>query len=118
RLAALAVSIVVSRRRLARLTIDASLPGIAELHDRLMPPSVSTGVDAPAPQPVLPGTGRHAGRVEIGRRCVLGVELPEDVAGPLLEAVRNAPSTSHEATGRATPSGTTDLGETATREYN
>ena len=116
RIAALAISVILSRRRLSRMTVDASLPGIAELHDRLMPPSVSTGVDAPAPQPVLPGTGRHAGRVETGRRCVLGVELPEDVAGPLLEAVRNAPSTSHEASDRDTPSGITDLGVIDTRE--
>ena len=82
RLAALALSIVVIRRRLARLAVDPSLPGLAELHDRLMPASVAAGIDAPAP---LPGTGMAVPRPALGTqpsRQLLGLELPPDLAWP------------------------------------
>lgn len=82
RLAALALSLLVVRRRLSRLTIDPSLAGIAELHDKLLPASMNTGIDAPAapadawselPQPA-------AG--EPGKRLLLGLELPPDLPWP------------------------------------
>lgn len=82
RIVALGLSIGIVRRRLGRLSLDPALPGIAELHDRLMPMGVSTGIDAPAP--TLPRHGalvpnRHAAG---GRRSVLGLELPTDIPWP------------------------------------
>lgn len=76
-------SIMVARRR-ARLALDPSLPGITELHDRLMPASQQTGVDAPAPRSVS-GPEKHLpAHGETGLRHVLGLELPDDLPWPPL----------------------------------
>lgn len=83
RIAALILSALVVRRRLARLAIDPSLPGVAELHDRLMPASESTGIDAPAPPSHaagIPPAQRPAGRQTL--RALLGLELPADLGWP------------------------------------
>ena len=83
RIVALLLSVAILRRRLARLAIDPSLPGLAELHDRLMPASESTGIDAPAPLPQpasLHQAQRPAGvRSQLG---LLGLELPADLLWP------------------------------------
>lgn len=83
RLAALLLSLWVARRRLTRLTPDLSLPGIAELHDRLMPTSISTGIDSPAPAPealdIRPAQAPAATTARLG---LLGLELPDDLSWP------------------------------------
>lgn len=101
RIAALILSALVMRRRLARLAIDASLPGVAELHDRLMPASESTGIDAPAPQPEP--ASAHPARRPAGSQTqcgLLGLELPADLPWPP----------------QAIPPGVDDLGIVDTRE--
>lgn len=82
RIAALVLSVVVIRRRVARLALDASLPGIAELHDRLMPASVATGIDAPAPGREPAQMPTQARPVNVSSSKLLGVELPADLIWP------------------------------------
>ncbi|HWL30378.1 MAG TPA: DUF2868 domain-containing protein [Burkholderiaceae bacterium] len=83
RLAALAVTFWMSRRHLAAMTLDESLPGYAELRDRLTPSSEQAGIDAPDTdafqariqprigQPLLPG-----------QILAVGLELPPDMSWP------------------------------------
>lgn len=101
RLAALLLSCLVVRRRLNNLTVDTTLPGIAELHERLMPSSENTGVDAPAPlvspPNVAPAHWPGARQIQC---AILGLELPSDLNWPPL----------------ALPSGVDDLGIIDTRE--
>lgn len=85
RVAALVLSVVVVRRRLAALRADATLPGIAELHDRLMPPSEGMGIDAPAPPASNAKAQRSPTRQPVGPHCLLGLELPADLAWPPAE---------------------------------
>lgn len=83
RIVALIVSALVVRRRLALLKVDPSLPGIAELHDKLMPASESTGIDAPAPPAAIPGiAAQHSGHDTPARHCLLGLEIPADLPWP------------------------------------
>lgn len=83
RIVALVASALIVRRRLARLKVDPSLPGIAELHDKLMPASESTGIDAPASPAAVPGiAAQQAGRDTPARRCLLGLEIPSDLPWP------------------------------------
>jgi len=82
RLIALNVSAIMVQKRARRIQLDASLPGIAELHDRLMPQRVLTGIDAPAPgvlTPQVPTPVTHLGSGALG---VVGVELPPDLSWP------------------------------------
>lgn len=82
RTAALLTSWVIVKRRAARLDVDPALPGITELHERLMPPSVAAGIDAPAPS-VIPATP-SGNRIQASDtlRCMVGIELPRDIAWP------------------------------------
>lgn len=83
RVAGLILSLVIARRRLSRLQPDLSLPGISELHDRLMPASVTTGIDAPAPAPE--STDARPAPIATGsltRLALLGLELPSDLQWP------------------------------------
>lgn len=100
RLAALALSIIVVRRRLSRMSIDASLPGIAELHDRLLPASVGTGIDEPAPLEALRVAQPQLDTGAMAPRCLVGIELPADLPWP--------PA--------GTPGDVSDLGSIDTRE--
>lgn len=87
RLAALAVSITILKRRQSTLTLDTTLPGIVELRERLMPASESTGIDRPAPSLTTSGLPPVAARPGVGtRRALVGVELPAELAwqGPEL----------------------------------
>lgn len=101
RIVALLLSGFMVRRRMARLSIDPSLPGIAELHDRLMPSVVSTGIDAPAPRAEAGPPSVPAHRAEPGRRQLMGLELPGDLPWPPRAAL---------------PSAVSDLGVVDTRE--
>lgn len=84
RLIALAVSLYVGKRRLARLTIDSGLPGFAELRTRLTPSSEATGIDKPAEPDHLPfHPSTHSVAANMRDQAVLvGVELPETIAWP------------------------------------
>ncbi len=84
RVIALAVSLYVGRRRLARLAIDSALPGFAELRTRLTPTSEITGVDKPAdPDRAVPHPGTHReGAIPHDDAILVGVELPESAAWP------------------------------------
>ncbi len=100
RVAALLLSWIVVKRRVSRLTVDTSLPGIAELHERLMPASEPTGVDAPAPMAAPVPSYTHSPPSVGGFRAVAGIELPADLAWPLPNV----------------PQGIVDLGAVDTRE--
>lgn len=100
RIAALVVSALIVRRRFGSLMVNTSLPGLAELQDKLMPASESTGIDAPPPPLAsgrvaasVPPTGHAA-------RGVLGVELPSDLNWPPFDL----------------PDGAADFGVVDTRE--
>ncbi|MFA7668737.1 MAG: DUF2868 domain-containing protein [Burkholderiaceae bacterium] len=101
RVMALLLSVVIMRRRLKRLAVDPSLPGLAELHDRLMPASVNTGIDAAAAEPAATAL---SGLAEIptghGPHYLMGLELPPD---------QNWPP-------QPVPTGITDLGVIDSRE--
>jgi len=80
RLAALLLSGFIVRQRLGRMQMDASLPGLAELRDRLMPRSENTGLDEPAPATqlaTLPPSHRMPGSP--GLVYLLGLELPAEL---------------------------------------
>ena len=82
RIALLALSWIMVRKRMRNLSIDPSLPGIAELHERLMPTSINTGIDALAPA-ILPAHAAGPARVaEAGATCILGIEIPDDLEWP------------------------------------
>ncbi len=100
RIAALALSIVMVKRRLSRITVDTSLSGIAELHDRLLPTSEGTGIDAPEPLVTPSITQSHSAATAMAPRGLLGIELPADLPWP--------PA--------GMPAGVTDLGAIDTRQ--
>lgn len=83
RLAGLLLSALVLHRRLARLTLDTTLPAYAELHDRLAPPSEHTGLDGPAGPwaPALNNTDAVA-HYTTDEALVVGIELAHDTAWP------------------------------------
>ena len=100
RLIALMVSGIMVRHRAARVQLDASLPGIAELHDRLMPQRVLTGIDSPEPDAQTSQVPAPLNHLGTGAVAMVGVELPSDLTWP--------PRPLHE--------GTVDLGVIDTRE--
>lgn len=79
---ALLVSWIVVKRRTAGLSIDAALPGIAELHERLMPPSMAAGIDAPPPPAIQTALQPPRLHATVVLRGVVGIELPQDIAWP------------------------------------
>ncbi|NLC34842.1 MAG: DUF2868 domain-containing protein [Alcaligenaceae bacterium] len=100
RIVALILSALIFHRRSARIAIDPSLPGIAELYDRLMPSSEAAGIDAPVLPAIVPDiqSAQQAGSMR--QHGLLGLELPSDLPWPP----------------QALPPGISDLGVVDTRE--
>ena len=82
RLVALVASGWVVRSRARHMTLDPSLPGIAELHDRLTPQRTLTGIDAPAPSAEAKNLLASHVSNHIGEHGLAGIELPEDIEWP------------------------------------
>src|SRR5690606_140435 len=83
RLLALAYSLIPLSRVMARLAPDVSLPGYAELRDRLAPASESAGIDAPeAPGFQARVHPRSPGQHQAGQAMLVGVELTPETAWP------------------------------------
>lgn len=86
RLLCLAISLIIAQRKLAGISLDTSLPGCAELRDRLTPSSEKAGIDSPA----TPGLqaqvhpGEHA-FYEQNQPLLVGIELAADTPWPPLE---------------------------------
>lgn len=99
RLAALALSALMAYRRLATLDLDTSLPGFAELRNRLEPASENTGIDAEAPPDFHARIVGGAPAYRADQPLLVGIELSPDVVWP--------PS--------GTPPGAEDLGVIDTR---
>src|SRR5690606_32347694 len=101
RLAALALCVRVLQRRRRQLALDTSLPGIAELRERLTPASESTGIDRPAPAlATATFSPSHADAGILRQRALLGLELPAELVWET----------------RALPATVSDLGIIDTRE--
>ncbi|WP_408608105.1 DUF2868 domain-containing protein [Candidimonas nitroreducens] len=83
RLLALLLCLYMSRRRLAATALDASLPGYAELRERLQPSSEQTGIDAPDTGEVATRIPSGHGAAQAGRPLVVGIELPGDEPWPV-----------------------------------
>jgi hypothetical protein len=83
RLVLLVLNAATVGRRLGNCEPDPALPGFAELHDRLMPASTRTGIDAPAPAPhALQTAGTHS-TIASGSAAIVGLELPADQNWPI-----------------------------------
>lgn len=82
RIVALLLSLFVVRRRAGNMRVDTSLPGLIELHERLMPASLSTGIDAPAPGAQTAQLRSAPADPMVSARRLLGLELPADLAWP------------------------------------
>jgi hypothetical protein len=83
RLAALAVTLGIARRRLAAMQLDETLPGYAELRDRLMPSSEQAGIDAPDTVAFQARIQPRAGEAfQPGQIWAVGLELPPDIPWP------------------------------------
>jgi hypothetical protein len=82
RLLALLLCLYMSRRRVAATVLDTSLPGYAELRERLQPSSEQAGIDAPdaGANPLRIPSG-HAAAAQDGP-LVVGIELPGDEPWP------------------------------------
>ncbi|NYT75761.1 DUF2868 domain-containing protein [Alcaligenaceae bacterium] len=83
RVIAMFVSGLMARRKLAAITLDPSLPGYAELRDRLEPFSEHTGIDSPS----TPGFQAHVIHQEQpvhrpGQSVLVGIELAPDMVWP------------------------------------
>lgn len=83
RLAGLALCLAMTRRRMRRLDIDVTLPGYADLRQRLLPSSDTTGIDAPDAEPGAgPGFAAHRLPSTSGLPAIAGIELPADLPWP------------------------------------
>lgn len=83
RVLALFLCLAMTRRRLAGLRLDTSLPGYAELRDRLAPASEHAGIDAPAPADQPARKAIHAPPDQpLDQPILVGIELPPDLAWP------------------------------------
>lgn len=82
RISALVVSATIVSRRRSLIALDPSLPGIAELHDRLMPQRELTGIDSPEPDHLIEGVFSTRSVIEGGQHGILGVELPHELTWP------------------------------------
>jgi len=83
RLAGFLASFFIARRGIASIAIDESLPGYAELRERLQPASEKMGIDAPAGHDGL-AQGQHVLFNGDGKRgpSLVGLELPPGFAWP------------------------------------
>lgn len=79
RVAALVLSITVLKRRRNAMVVDTSLPGIAELRERLMPASATAGIDRPPP--VIAKASPPTAHVSTGdgMHGLVGLELPSEL---------------------------------------
>ncbi|NYT37932.1 DUF2868 domain-containing protein [Allopusillimonas soli] len=83
RLAALTISLWMVRMRMGAITLDPTLPGHAELRDRLMPASLPTGVDsAPTDGYQTRITAPQVSGIPPGQALLIGLELPPDTPWP------------------------------------
>ncbi|WP_283737792.1 DUF2868 domain-containing protein [Alcaligenes faecalis] len=83
RVLALAWSLWQWRKHTARLSLDDSLPGLAELRPRLMPVSEPTGVDELAsPDRVARIQSQPSTPLAANALCVVGLELPPEQSWP------------------------------------
>ncbi len=83
RLAALALSVILTLVRLRSLRLDSSLPGYAELRQRLTPTSERGVVDGPAGPLVVPRAhSLPADTPTFGRTLAVALELPSDTSWP------------------------------------
>lgn len=83
RVLALACSLWQWRTHTARLSLDDSLPGLAELRPRLMPASEPTGVDELAsPDKVARIHNEPGALLAAHALCVVGLELPPEQRWP------------------------------------
>jgi hypothetical protein len=83
RLAALAVTLWMSSRRLAAIGLDDTLPGYAELRDRLTPSSEQGGIDAPETDAFQARIQPRADWAFMpGQILAAGLELPPDIPWP------------------------------------
>ena len=83
RVLALACSLWQWRTHTARLSLDDSLPGLAELRPRLMPASEPTGVDGLAsPDKVARIHNEPGALLAAHALCVVGLELPPEQRWP------------------------------------
>ncbi len=82
RLAGLGLCLAMARHRIRRLSLDTTLPGYADLRQRLSPPSET--VDGGEPEPAAadaPGLPRRAAS-SAGEPAIAGIELPPDPPWP------------------------------------
>jgi hypothetical protein len=83
RLVGLVLCLSMARHRIRRLDIDTTLPGYADLRQRLFPSSDTTGVDAPdTGLPAPSGFASHAAAASAGLPTLAGIELPPDIPWP------------------------------------
>lgn len=91
RLACFMLSLALARRKIAATAIDESLPGYADLRERLQPSSEKMGIDAPAGDDYQASIQKHgfAGgnkpSIENGQTAqylAVGLELPPDLPWP------------------------------------
>lgn len=83
RLAGLALCLTMTRRRLRSLDIDITLPGYADLRQRLLPSSDITGIDAPDTESGTgPAFATHRPSSMAGLPAIAGIELPADLPWP------------------------------------
>ncbi|PLC50171.1 hypothetical protein CR159_09200 [Pollutimonas subterranea] len=83
RVLALALALFMGRRNVAAIKLDESLPGYAELRDRLSPLSEKMGTDAPGgPEFQSRIHPQHLGRSEPDQLLLAGIELAPDTPWP------------------------------------
>lgn len=83
RLLSLLLSLFMSRRYLAAITLDENLPGYANLRERLQPSSEKIGVDSPAGLRPNTRIRPHTGAPEqTAKSLIVGIELPPDEPWP------------------------------------
>lgn len=83
RLLCLGVSLIAARKKIASIRLDESLPGYAELRDRLAPSSEKLGIDSPA-TPGFQSQVHPGGNTpyDHDRPLLVGVELAPDTPWP------------------------------------
>ncbi|HEU0229102.1 MAG TPA: DUF2868 domain-containing protein [Burkholderiaceae bacterium] len=83
RLLGLVLCLAMTRYRIRRLDLDVTLPGYADLRQRLVPSSEVTGIDKPDTDIATgPGFATHPSSPIAGRPAIAGIELPHDQPWP------------------------------------